>query len=95
MSQLRLNLLTGRWVTIVPDRARRTTDFAPRATQVESDPSLPCPFCPDAVNPDPSLTEVLDGNGDWTMRVVQNRYPAFVGDETLSVRNMGPVHVMA
>lgn len=95
MSQLRLNLLTGRWVTIVPDRARRTTDFAPRATQVESDPNLPCPFCPDAVDPDPSLTEVLDANGDWTMRVVQNRYPAFVGDETLSVRNMGPVHVVA
>ena len=95
MSQLRLNLLTGRWVTIVPDRARRTTDFAPRATQVESDPSLPCPFCPDAKDPDPAITEVIGADGDWTMRVVANRYPAFVGDETLSVHTMGPVHVMA
>ena len=95
MSQLRLNLLTGRWVTIVPDRAKRTTDFAPRATQVESDPNLPCPFCPGAKDPDPSITEVLDGSGEWQMRVVTNRYPAFVGDETLSVHNMGPVHVMA
>ena len=95
MSQLRLNLLTGRWVTIVPDRAKRTTDFAPRATQVESDPNLPCPFCPDAPNPDPSISEVPGADGNWTMRVLANRYPAFVGDETLAVHNMGPVHVMA
>ncbi|MFM8602298.1 MAG: DUF4921 family protein [Actinomycetota bacterium] len=95
MSQLRLNLLTGRWVTIVPDRARRTTDFAPRATQVESDPNLACPFCPGADPADPSLAEVHDAKGDWTMRVVENRYPAFVGDDTMAVHNMGPVHVMA
>ena len=29
------------------------------------------------------------------MRVVSNRYPAFEGDESLAVRNLGPVHVMA
>lgn len=95
MSQLRLNLLNGRWVTIVPDRAARTSDFAPRATQVESDPDLACPFCPGAQDPDPSITEIKDGSGEWTMRVVANRYPAFVGDESMAVRNLGPVHVMS
>ena len=30
MSQMRLNQLTGRWVTIVAERAQRPTDFAPR-----------------------------------------------------------------
>ena len=29
------------------------------------------------------------------MRVLPNRYPAFEGDESLAVRNQGPVHVMA
>ena len=95
VSQLRLNLLNGRWVTIVPDRAGRTTDFAPRTSQVESDPNLPCPFCPGAADPDPSITEITDGSADWTMRVVANRYPAFVGDESMAVRNLGPVHVLA
>lgn len=37
MSQLRLNPLTGRWVTLVADRAKRPTDFAPRVAQVEAD----------------------------------------------------------
>ena len=35
MSHLRLNPLTGRWVTIVADRAERPTDFAPRTEQGE------------------------------------------------------------
>jgi len=44
VSQLRLNLLTGRWVTVVPNRAKRATDFAPRSPQVETDTDSECPF---------------------------------------------------
>ena len=40
VSQLRLNPLTGRWVTIVSSRAERPTDFAPRDISVDADPSL-------------------------------------------------------
>jgi UDPglucose--hexose-1-phosphate uridylyltransferase len=95
VSQLRLNLLTGRWVTVVPDRANRSTDFAPRAPQVESGPEHECPFCPEYSDPDPALIENSDASGTWQSRVVANRFPAFVGDESLAVRNLGPVHVMA
>ena len=95
MSQLRLNLLTGRWVTVVPSRAKRSSDFAPRAQQVENDPDRECPFCPGSSHADTPLLENLDANGDWKMRVIPNRYPAFEGDESLAVRNLGPVHVMA
>lgn len=95
MSQLRLNLLTGRWVTVVPDRAKRTSDFAPRAQQVESDPDRSCPLCPGASRDEAPLLENLDPSGEWKLRVIPNRYPAFEGDESLAVRNMGPVHVMA
>ncbi|MFT3853631.1 MAG: hypothetical protein QM733_12955 [Ilumatobacteraceae bacterium] len=46
MSQLRLNPLTGRWVTIVAERAERPSDFRPRSEVIDADPSRPCPFCP-------------------------------------------------
>ena len=88
MSQLRLNLLTGRWVTVVPSRAKRSSDFAPRAQQVENDPNRECPFCPGSSHADTPLLENLDANGDWKMRVIPNRYPAFEGDESLAVRNL-------
>ena len=43
---MRLNPLTGRWVTIVAERAERPSDFAPRAAEVETATGRPCPFCP-------------------------------------------------
>jgi UDPglucose--hexose-1-phosphate uridylyltransferase len=95
MSQLRLNPLTGRWVTLVADRAKRPTDFAPRLAQVEADPSRPCPFCPGNEESTPPALEQVDREGKWTLRVVPNLYPAFEGDGNLTVRNLGPVHTMA
>ena len=95
MSQLRLNLLTGRWVTVVPERAKRSSDFAPRATQVESDPDSACPFCSQDSDREPPIAENLNADGSWSMRVLPNRYPAFVGDDSMAVRNLGPVRVMA
>ena len=94
MSQLRLNPLTGRWVTIVAERAMRPTDFATRTPTVESDPSRPCPFCPGS---DEISLPPIDSTGDeddWRMRVLPNLYPAFAGEDSLAVRNLGPVHVM-
>lgn len=95
MSQLRLNPLTGRWVTLVADRAKRPTDFAPRVAQVEADPSRPCPFCPGNEEATPPALEQVDSEGKWTLRVVPNLFPAFEGDGNLTVRNLGPVHTMA
>ncbi len=95
MSQLRLNPLTGRWVTLVADRAKRPTDFAPRVAQVEADPSRPCPFCPGNEESTPPALEQIDSEGKWTLRVVPNLFPAFEGDGNLTVRNLGPVHTMA
>lgn len=95
MSQLRLNPLTGRWVTIVADRAERPSDFAPRLAQVESEPDRPCPFCPGHEEDSPPALETVSDSGEWQIRVVPNRYPAFSGDEPFSVRTLGPVHTQA
>jgi UDPglucose--hexose-1-phosphate uridylyltransferase len=90
-----LNPLTGRWVTIVADRAERPTDFAPRNAQVESDPGRPCPFCPGHEEATLPALETLDAGGHWRMRVIPNLYPAFDGDEPFAVHHLGPVHVEA
>jgi UDPglucose--hexose-1-phosphate uridylyltransferase len=95
VSQLRLNPLTGRWVTIVSERSERPSDFAPRIAQVEADPGRPCPFCPGHEESTPPALETVDAGGRWRMRVVPNLYPAFDGDEPFAVHHLGPVHVVA
>ena len=90
---MRLNQLTGRWVTIVPDRAQRPTDFAPRTELLESD--RPCPFCPGNEEATPPALVQHGPDGAWQRRIIQNLYPAFDGDEGFAVHHAGPVHVMA
>jgi UDPglucose--hexose-1-phosphate uridylyltransferase len=95
MSQMRLNQLTGRWVTIVAERAQRPTDFAPRSHDDEVTPDRPCPFCPGNEEATPPALETIGEGGNWRVRVVPNLYPAFHGDEGFAVHHEGPVHVMA
>jgi UDPglucose--hexose-1-phosphate uridylyltransferase len=91
---MRLNPLTGRWVTIVGERAERPSDFAARVSEFESDGGRACPFCPGHDDTPPAL-ETLSLDGHWRMRVVPNRYPAFAGDTGFVVHHLGPVHVAA
>ncbi len=96
MSQLRLNPLNGKWVTIVAERGGRPTDFAPRARDVELGPRRDCPFCPGHHDAEPEpVLERLSADGNWQVLVFPNKYPAFSGTERMSVRNLGPVHVQA
>ncbi|BAN01400.1 galactose-1-phosphate uridylyltransferase [Ilumatobacter coccineus] len=95
MSQMRLNPLNGRWVTIVPDRAERPSDFAKRDRSNELEVDRPCPFCPGNEEETPPALETRGTDGAWSMRVIPNRYPAFDGDEAFAVHNLGPVHVKA
>jgi UDPglucose--hexose-1-phosphate uridylyltransferase len=95
MSQLRLNPLNGRWVTIVAERSERPSDFAPRLSQVEGDPDRPCPFCPGNEESTPPALETYGRDSKWLVRVVPNLYPAFFGDDQMTVRTLGPVHVQA
>jgi UDPglucose--hexose-1-phosphate uridylyltransferase len=96
MSQMRLNQLTGRWVTIVAERAQRPTDFAPRARFLDdADSGRPCPFCPGNEEATPPALETFGEGGSWSIRVIPNLYPAFRGDDGFAVHHDGPVHVMA
>lgn len=91
MSELRLNPLTGRWVTIATERAARPDEFAHTRLPIEADPTRPCPFCPGNEEATPPALETYGPAGKWSLRVVPNRYPAFSGNEPMTVTNLGPV----
>ena len=95
MSQLRLNPLTGRWVTVAVERAARPAELISRQLPVESDPARKCPFCPGNEEATPPALETYGPNGRWLVRVVPNLFPAFEGNDPLRVQNLGPVFTQA
>lgn len=95
MSQMRLDPLTGRWVVVSTLRAQRPTAFVVRSAPVEADSERPCPFCPGQEDASVTRYELRDHDGNWKVRIVSNRYPAFEGDEPFVVANRGPVFTQA
>ncbi len=80
MPELRKDPITGRWVIISTDRAKRPNDFL-RET-VAPDSGGFCPFCPgnEGKTPPEILAYRSNGSGPnsagWTVRVVPNKFPA-------------------
>ncbi|MBA3282551.1 MAG: DUF4921 family protein [Acidimicrobiia bacterium] len=95
MNQLRLNPLTGRWVTVATGRASRPADFARDRAPVETSPVTPCPFCPGHEEELPPALETYGHRGEWLLRVVPNRYPAFEGAGPMLVEHLGPLFASA
>ncbi|HET6841395.1 MAG TPA: galactose-1-phosphate uridylyltransferase [Candidatus Angelobacter sp.] len=80
MPELRKDPITGRWVIISTDRARRPSDFVREPAVVKGTGF--CPFCPGNENRTPP--EILayrpaenghEGPG-WKVRVIPNKFPA-------------------
>ena len=79
MPELRKDPITGRWVIIAPDRAKRPTDFqsAPNPDAEEF-----CPFCEgnESACPNEILTYRHHGSvpnqRGWRVRCVPNKFPA-------------------
>ncbi len=94
MNQLRLDPLTGSWVAVSTQRQRRGVLFVPRQPAVLEQTS-PCPFCPGNEEATPPALETYGSEGNWLVRVVSNRYPAFEGDLPFVVENRGPVFTEA
>jgi len=86
MPELRKDPVTGRWVIIATDRARRPSDFRREPVRIHGLPV--CPFCPGQEQKTPP--EILAyRNGSpanspgWSLRVVPNKFPALRVEENL------------
>src|SRR5919202_1684086 len=82
MPQLRQDVITGRWVAVATERARRPDSFT-QATKESVLAKDVCPFCPghESMTPPEVLSyrpadSKRDGPG-WWIRVVPNLYAAF------------------
>jgi len=95
VNQIRLNPLTGRWVTVATGRASRPDELAHDPGPVEATPVDPCPFCPGHEEETPPALETYGPSGEWLLRVVPNRHPAFEGGGPLQVEHLGPLFAQA
>lgn len=80
MPEIRQNPATKEWVIVATERARRPEDFC-KSDLVSSIPAFSedCPFCPgnEGKTP-PEIDSYKEKSGDWTVRVVPNKFPALI-----------------
>lgn len=87
MPEFRQDLISGQWVIMAADRAKRPETFVCKGDHELDCTELPervesCPFCPgnEALTPPEvfSISEPVAGAGNqrWLVRVVPNKYPA-------------------
>jgi UDPglucose--hexose-1-phosphate uridylyltransferase len=81
--ELRRDPVTGRWVIIAAERAKRPQDYPPiENTHVTDEGRKACPFCygREAKTPPEVLSYRTDGSAPntpgWNTRVVPNKFPA-------------------
>lgn len=79
LTQLRQDLVTGKWVVIATSRAKRPEDFASsRRVVTQEDSAKPCFFCfPQETEQEKDLLIYENSEGEWSLRVFPNKYPAF------------------
>ncbi len=93
MPELRKDPVTGRWVIIATDRAKRPTDFVREHVQIRG--SGFCPFCygNESKTPPEILAYRSDGSArdtpGWSLRVVPNKFPALGIEGSLNRQGEG------
>lgn len=89
--------MTGRWVIISTDRARRPTDFVRAPVTVQG--GRICPFCPgNEQKTPPELLAYREGSAPnspgWRLRCVPNKFPALRVEGDLDRRGDGVYDLM-
>lgn len=96
--ELRLDPVTGRWVVVATERAKRPKDFARQdaaSHQARPERSETCPFCPG--NESATPPEVFSfrrcgtrpNEPGWQVRGVPNKYPALTPEPTVEASTSG------
>lgn len=82
MSELRKDIISGRWVIIAAERSKRPDDFRPSLAERKIEPAGFCPFCAGNESKTPREVYALRKKGagpnrrGWLVRVVPNKFPA-------------------
>ncbi|MFZ2153836.1 MAG: galactose-1-phosphate uridylyltransferase [Candidatus Moraniibacteriota bacterium] len=98
-SELRQDIVTGDWVVIAVGRAKRPEDFSKMEYSThklidEADIDS-CLFCdPAKTNQEKDVLIYSKSNGDWTLRVFPNKYPAFSRGKVPRSLEEGPYFAM-
>ncbi len=93
MPELRKDPITGRWVIIATERAKRPSDFVRDKVQIHG--SGFCPFCygNEAKTPPEIIAYRSDGSlrnsPGWSLRVVANKFPALGIEGSLNRQGEG------
>jgi len=83
MPELRQDSITGNWVVIATDRAKRPENFT-RADKEETATNTDCPFCygnERVTPPEVMAYRAPDTKPDtpgWKVRIIPNKFPAFI-----------------
>lgn len=82
MPELRQNRFNKEWVIIATERAKRPEELRlKRLLPVLPVYSEKCPFCPGNENlAPPEVMRINNGDGNWQVRVVPNKFPALDRD---------------
>lgn len=94
-SELRQDLVSGDWVVIATGRAKRPDDFAKNG-RIEDDKGIEeCLFeDPVATGQKKDVLIYHRNDGEWTLRVFPNKYPAFSQDGLGKDLSEGPYSAM-
>lgn len=92
LSELRQDLVTGDWVVIATGRAKRPDEFAAhKRSKIEEDSEKPCIFCyPEESGQEKDVLIYEKSNGDWSLRIFPNKYPAFSRGKKIRHFEEGP-----
>ncbi|TSC92142.1 MAG: Galactose-1-phosphate uridylyltransferase [Candidatus Berkelbacteria bacterium Licking1014_96] len=78
MPKLRQNIITGDWVVISPERAKRPEDFVVEKKEPKTQSQKDCPFCPPE---GAAYKNKIKGTETKNLYVIPNKFPAFVDQD--------------
>ena len=76
-SELRQDLVSGDWIVLAPRRGARPHEFFSSGARKRA-PKRDCPFEASAVRGRRPMLEYGTGSASWTLRVIANKFPAFI-----------------
>jgi len=78
LSELRQDLVSGDWVVIANSRSKKPSDFKTTMDLTENSSEQDCLFCdPVASGQEKDVLIYNTQDGDWSLRVFPNKFPAF------------------